>query len=106
MSGVRLKTSLPIASCTAQTTAATPAPNAASPMPRAPTGVVGSGKSTKSAFISSGISKIDGGFAFARQNGEIILDINPTATIFAIQALSMWDEGQQGAFRDPWETLI
>ena len=45
--------------------------------------------------------KIDGGFAFARQNGEIILDINPTATIFAIQALSMWDEGQQGSVSRP-----
>lgn len=56
--------------------------------------------------VQSPDPKIDGGFAFARRNGEIILDINPTATIFAIQALSMWDEGQQGAFRDPWETLI
>ena len=72
MSGVRLKTSFPIASRTAHTIAATPDPNAASPIPRAPTGVVGSGRSTKPAPMSKGTSRMVGGLAltFATKSGS------------------------------------
>jgi hypothetical protein len=34
--------------------------------------------------------RIDGGFAFGTQGGEVIPHINPVSTAFAIQALHMW----------------
>jgi hypothetical protein len=56
--------------------------------------------------MQSSDPKIDGGFAFAKRKGEIVPHVNPTATIFAVQALKMWDEADEGTFRQPWKTLI
>ncbi len=50
--------------------------------------------------------KIDGGFAFARRNGQIVEHINPMATIFAVQALKMWEQADEGTFRQSWKALI
>jgi len=50
--------------------------------------------------------KIDGGFAFARRNGELTPHVNPGATAVAIQALAMWEQAEDGAFREPWQALI
>ncbi len=50
--------------------------------------------------------KIDGGFAFAKRDGEIVPHINPVTTIFAVQALKMWGQAEEGSFRQPWKTLI
>jgi hypothetical protein len=50
--------------------------------------------------------KIDGGFAFARRNGTLTPHVNPATTAVAIQALAMWEQAEDGAFREPWQALI
>ena len=50
--------------------------------------------------------RVDGGFAFARRDGEIVRHINPVSTVLAVQALTMWESAEQGAFQDPWNVLI
>jgi hypothetical protein len=50
--------------------------------------------------------KIDGGFAFARRRGELTPHVNPATTAVAIQALAMWEQAEDGAFREPWQALI
>jgi hypothetical protein len=50
--------------------------------------------------------KIDGGFAFARRNGQLTPHVNPASTALAIQALAMWEQAEDGAFREPWQALI
>lgn len=50
--------------------------------------------------------KVDGGFAFARRNGQLAPHVNPATTAVAIQALAMWEQAEDGAFREPWQALI
>jgi hypothetical protein len=50
--------------------------------------------------------KIDGGFAFARRGGELTPHVNPATTAVATQALAMWEQAEDGAFREPWQALI
>ena len=50
--------------------------------------------------------RVDGGFAFARRDGEIVRHINPVSTVLAVQALTMWESAEQGAFQDLWNVLI
>ena len=50
--------------------------------------------------------KTDGGFAFARRNGQLTPQLSPSATAVAIQALAMWEQAEDGAFREPWQALI
>jgi hypothetical protein len=50
--------------------------------------------------------KVDGGFAFARRNGQAMPQVNPATTAVALQALAMWEQAEDGAFREPWQTLI
>jgi hypothetical protein len=50
--------------------------------------------------------RLDGGFAFARRAGRLTADANPSTTAFAIQSLAMWEQAEDGAFREPWQTLI
>jgi hypothetical protein len=32
--------------------------------------------------------------------------VNPATTAVAIQALAMWEQAEDGAFREPWQALI
>jgi hypothetical protein len=50
--------------------------------------------------------KVDGGFAFARHNGQLTPHVNPATTAVAMQALAMWEQAEDGAFREPWQALI
>ena len=50
--------------------------------------------------------RVDGGFAFARRGAELVHHINPLSTVLALQALTMWESAEQGAFRDPWHVLL
>ena len=50
--------------------------------------------------------RADGGFAFARRGTELVHHINPLSTVLALQALTMWESAEQGAFRDPWNVLL
>ena len=56
--------------------------------------------------MQSSDPKVDGGFAFAKRNGEIVPHVNPATTIFAVQALKMWEQAEEGSFRQSWKTLI
>ncbi len=49
---------------------------------------------------------VDGGFAFARRGTELVHHINPVSTVLALQALTMWESVDEGAFREPWNVLI
>jgi len=50
--------------------------------------------------------KVDGGFAFARRDGQLTPHVNPATTAVAVQALAMWEQAEDGAFREPWQALI
>ncbi len=50
--------------------------------------------------------RTNGAFAFGRRNGELLPQANPTATIFALQALRMWHEQQSGELKATWRDLI
>ena len=50
--------------------------------------------------------KTDGGFAHARKRGQIIPQLDPTATALALQALEMWDQTEEGGLRDDWDVLV
>ena len=50
--------------------------------------------------------RVDGGFAFARRGAELVHHINPLSTVLALQALTMWESAERGAFRDPWNVLV
>jgi hypothetical protein len=50
--------------------------------------------------------KIEGGFAFARREGELVRHLNPATTAQAVQALQMWDQAEDGGFRGSWKLLI
>jgi hypothetical protein len=49
---------------------------------------------------------IQGGFAFARRGGETVPHINPASTIFALQALDMWDQTKDGCLTTTWRELV
>ncbi len=49
---------------------------------------------------------VDGGFAYARRGGQLTPELSPSTTAFAIQALNMWEQAEEGAFREPWQVLI
>lgn len=50
--------------------------------------------------------KVDGGFAFARHGSQFTPHVNPATTAVAVQALAMWEQAEDGAFREPWQALI
>lgn len=56
--------------------------------------------------VQSTDPKVDGGFAFARRKGQPTPEVSPATTAFAIQALGMWEQAEEGAFRAPWQTLV
>jgi hypothetical protein len=39
---------------------------------------------------------VNGGFYFGRKNGEWMPFVNPVSTVFASQALAMWDGADPG----------
>ncbi len=50
--------------------------------------------------------RTNGTFSFGRRHGELVCHANPVSTIFALQALRMWQEYQNGEFRTTWRELI
>ncbi|HYM09889.1 MAG TPA: hypothetical protein VEU62_04120 [Bryobacterales bacterium] len=56
--------------------------------------------------LHTGDRRTNGAFAFGRRDGQIVCHANPVATIFALQALRMWNEHQGGALRTTWPDLI
>ena len=56
--------------------------------------------------IQSADPKTDGGFTLTRRRGKCEPSLDTTATVFALQALEMWDQADDGGLRDPWEVLI
>jgi hypothetical protein len=50
--------------------------------------------------------RVDGGFAFARRAGQLLPHVDPAASAVAVQALAMWEQAEDGAFREPWQALI
>jgi len=49
--------------------------------------------------------KADGGFAHERRLGRRGPEVDTGATAVALQALSMWEQAEEGAFRRPWQAL-
>lgn len=56
--------------------------------------------------VSSRDSRIDGGFYFGRQAGRWLPYVNPVSTAFAVQALALWEQYQNGNPPPPWQLLI
>ena len=50
--------------------------------------------------------KAEGGFALARRAGAMVPHFSPAATGFAIQALAIWDQLEDGKFADDWRKLV
>jgi hypothetical protein len=50
--------------------------------------------------------RTNGGFAFGRREGQLLCDVNPVSTIFALQALRMWNDHENGELRMNWQELI
>lgn len=50
--------------------------------------------------------KTDGAFTLFRGTAQSRPQLDLTATVFALQALEMWDQAEEGGLRDPWEVLI
>jgi hypothetical protein len=50
--------------------------------------------------------KSDGAFTRYRHTTNSRPQLDLTATVFAMQALEMWDQAEEGGLRDPWEVLI
>src|SRR5580765_7573065 len=78
--GARRNTSSPTAADSALSTAQQPAPTGGSPMPRAPTGVSGSGSSTAAHSMRCGASRIVGGRVWWNRSahvgdGQIVEDV-------------------------------
>jgi hypothetical protein len=57
-------------------------------------------------MLSPDDPKVDGGFAFGRRRGELVQHLNPATTALAVQALQMWDQSEDGGFRQSWKVLI
>lgn len=53
--------------------------------------------------LESADGREDGAFCFGRKGAEMLPYANPVSTAFAIQALTMWENGQ---FAADWKTLI
>ena len=51
-------------------------------------------------------AKADGGFAVARRTGTIVPHVSTPATGFAIQALGLWEQLEEGKYADDWRTLV
>ncbi len=50
--------------------------------------------------------RTNGAFCFGRRKGQLIPHANPTSTIFAMQALRMWNEYQRGEMRTTWHDIV
>lgn len=50
--------------------------------------------------------RIDGGFYFGRNASGFLPYVNPVSTVFALQAMEMWREHEQGVQSFDWRTLI
>lgn len=50
--------------------------------------------------------RTNGAFAFGRRGGQLTRHANPVSTIFALQALRMWNDHQNGELRMSWQELI
>jgi hypothetical protein len=50
--------------------------------------------------------RVAGGFGFGRRNGADLPFVNPVSTIFAIQALRMWDQYRAGTLAPDYRQLI
>ena len=50
--------------------------------------------------------KTDGAFTLFRRTEKSSPALDLTATVFALQALEMWEQAEEGGLRDPWEVLI
>jgi hypothetical protein len=50
--------------------------------------------------------RTNGAFSFGRRHGELAPHANPVSTVFALQALRMWHEHQNGELRTTWRELI
>lgn len=50
--------------------------------------------------------RTNGAFAFGRRGGQLVCHANPVSTMFALQALRMWREYQNGELRTTWQELI
>jgi hypothetical protein len=56
--------------------------------------------------IHSADRRTNGAFSFGRRQGQLAPYANPVATIFALQALRMWQDYQGGALRPTWHEII
>ena len=50
--------------------------------------------------------RANGGFSFGRRNGQLLCHASPVSTIFALQALRIWNQYQKGELRTTWQELI
>ena len=50
--------------------------------------------------------RIDGGFGFGSKTGQPLPYVNPVSTGFAVQAVGLWDDRQNGTLQARWQTLI
>ncbi|MBI3693516.1 MAG: hypothetical protein HY238_01565 [Acidobacteria bacterium] len=50
--------------------------------------------------------RTNGAFSFGRRDGTVLPHANPVATIFALQALRLWKEYQNGELRTTWQGLV
>lgn len=56
--------------------------------------------------VQSEDPRMDGGFLFGRRDGELIPHVNPVSTAFCLQALVMWHQYLDGAFKPERRELI
>jgi hypothetical protein len=56
--------------------------------------------------LRTGDRRTNGAFSFGRRDGELTPHANPVSSIFALQALRMWHEYQNGELRTTWRELI
>ncbi len=56
--------------------------------------------------FSSGDPQVSGAFCFGRRAGALMPFANPVSTVFAIQALRMWDRWREGTFTPDVHHLI
>jgi len=56
--------------------------------------------------MNSPDARLDGAFSFGKKAGRLMPFANPVSTIFAVQAVEMWSEWQDGRFRPDVGELI
>ena len=56
--------------------------------------------------IQSADPRSDGGFALTQRRGKLEPNLDTAASVFALQALEMWDQAEEGGLRESWEVLI